>query len=1076
MKPATYAFLIFSICLGFAMPAQGQAVQAWQGTIDLPTYLLGDEDPNPPFPVAGRHRTYPYTMLDDLTDRRETKTYKAVFLENEFLKAIVLPELGGRLYSVYDKISQREVFYRNNVVKYGLVSLRGAWVSGGIEFNFPDGHTVVTVSPVASKIEQNPDGSGTVIVGDMDWVTGMHWEVALTLRPGQARVEQRVTLFNDTPATHRYWYWANAAVPATDDMQFIYPMREAYPHLKGVVWSYPLHEGVDYSWYKNVREPSSLFARQVHREFFGAYYHQADYGVVHVADFREVPGKKVWTWGVAEDGLIWTNLLTDRDGPYNEIQSGRYQTQLNYEFMPPRQAESWTEYWYPVRGLDGGFVEAGAQGALNVRFLPASGGEKARVELRISPATEIGNAVLRVKPATQAAREFGPLSLRPLAPQTFTVPVENLEAEKKGFAVDLVSSAGLNLLHWSAAEPVDGNADFVPAAGAAAPPAVPLEKMTVEQLFLHGEEEEKDGREAAAAETYQQVLERDPGYIPALLKLAWRAYAGADLATAQNLVARAMGRDVTNTQVFYAAGVFYRAAQRPTLSQDAFWAAIQYGGPAAPALAQLGEISIDLKHYDEAAHLLRRARSYNADDALVLTDLAAALRLGGQLPEAREAVGQALAKAPLLPMALAEQWRIRGAATAAPAEWARWLPADVENYLEVAAWYRGLGDLASSDAVLEAARKNLPPERLSPMVDYYGVANAREEGDAPRADRLALQAAAGPYARVFPNRLEDVRVLVEALQQNPTDAHAQFFLGNFLFAHGRYDAAANLWAQALGEGFESSVLMRNLGLYGWRIKKDLPGAAGFYESAVRLDPGDFRHYVDLDEIYFQLGDLARREKLFAAAPESVLARDTVRVRRALWLVQEKRFDEALKLLSDRSFKPWEGGVTVREVFVVANLRKGRELLAARKFEDAEKSLREALTYPHSLGVGKPDKPHDEQALYWLGLALEAQGKNDGARDAWRQAADEGKGAYGTSRVFAGLALRKLGESAEADKTLDSVLQASREEKPSANDLYLAGLLSLAESHGEEAQGYFRRAVELDPTLWQARIELEATGL
>ncbi|MBZ5561425.1 MAG: DUF5107 domain-containing protein [Acidobacteriia bacterium] len=303
-------FLLWVLILA-AVPAPGQTVKAWQGTMDIPTYLLGEEDPNPAFPL-GRHRIYPYTMLDDLTDQKESKVYRFIGLENEYLKAIILPDVGGRLYSLYDKVDKREVFYRNNVMKYGLVALRGAWISGGIEFNFPDGHTVITVSPVAATYHQNADGSATGVVGSEDWITGMHWEVALTLRPGSARIEQHVTLFNPTPTPNPYWYWANAAVPATPDMQFIYPMREAYPHSLSV-WSYPIHQGVDYSWYKNVRQPTSLFGRQVHRNFFGAYYHESDFGVVHVADYHEVPGKKVWTWGVADDGLIWTGLLTDHD-------------------------------------------------------------------------------------------------------------------------------------------------------------------------------------------------------------------------------------------------------------------------------------------------------------------------------------------------------------------------------------------------------------------------------------------------------------------------------------------------------------------------------------------------------------------------------------------------------------------------------------------------------------------------------------------------------------------------------------------------------------------------------------------
>jgi len=1081
MKPLQRVTLLgFVLWLGFAVPARSQAVRAWQGTIDIPTYAVGEEDPNPPFPLANRHRIYPYTMLDDLTDRLETKSYKAVFLENQYLRAIVLPGMGGRLYSLYDKLNKHEVFYRNNVVKYGLVALRGAWISGGIEFNFPDGHTVITVSPVASVLRQDPDGSATVVVGDVDQVTGMHWEVALTLRPGQARLEQQVTLFNATPLTNLYWFWANAAVPATDDMQFIYPMREAYPHSRDVVWTYPIYKGVDYSWYKNVRAPTSLFGRQVHREFFGAYYHQTDYGVIHVADYHEVPGKKIWTWGVADDGLIWTNLLTDHDGPYNEIQAGRYETQLNYELMAPRRVESFTEYWYPVRGLNGGFVEATSQLALNVGIFPPSGGEKQHAEVVLFPTVGIKEAKVRVMLGSQLLREFGPLSFEPMTAVHLGVPVEDLAAAKSKIAVEVESSAKRILLRWGAADPVDGNPDFIPAAGA--PQPTPPEKMAVEELFQRGVEQEKAGREEAARETYEAVLARDPGYIPALLQQAWRAYRAADLARAGERLGHAMARDAFDPRLHYAAGVVYRASERWALAQDAFWTAMHYGSPPAPALAQLGEISIRIKNYDEAVKLLRRALSYNPDDAAAQTDLAVALRLAGRFDEAERAVDEALRKMPLLPWALAERWRIgeaRGASTSsregAAAEWNASLPADVQDYLELAAWYHSLDDSASADAVLTTAVRDLPSQALSPLVYYYLASDARRQGQDQRAQEYAAKAAAAPYAKVFPNRLEDAAVLDEALLRNPLDAHAQYFLGNFLFAHGRYEDAARFWAQAFGKGFEYSVLLRNLGLCAWRVKKDLTGAAGFYESAIRLAPNDYRLYLDLDEIYLQSGDQAHRQKLFAQAPPAVLERDTVQARRALLLAQRQQYDQALELLTNRHFKPWEGGVVVRQMFVLANVLKGRQALEAKNFAEAETAFRRALEYPASLGTGKPDKPQDAEQLFWLGEALAAQGKTEAARNAWRQAAEEGKTGSRAASLYCGLALRRLGQAEEADKVLKPLAQAASEPKPSADDFYLAGLLDLFENRAEQGKSRLGRALELDPSLWQARIELDRAG-
>ncbi len=1073
------------LCLWVAAAgrARAEGVRAWQGTLELPTYALGEEDPNPPFPLIVRHSIYPYTMLDDLTDRLENKTYRALYLENEFLKAIILPDLGGRLYSLYDKTSKREVFYRSNVVKYGLVALRGAWVSGGIEFNFPDGHTVVTVSPVASTILRNSDGSATVVVGDVDQVTGMHWEVALTLRPGDGRLDQRVKLFNATELTSLYWFWANAAVPATEDMQFVFPMREAYPHARWPVHTYPNYESVDYSRYKNIRQPTSLFGRQVHRNFFGAYYRDSDCGVVHVADFREVPGKKLWSWGMAGDGLIWTDLLTDRDGPYNEIQSGRYETQLNYEFMTPHRVESWTEYWYPVRGLGGGILEATNELALNAVIVQASGQKMGRVEIMLCPVVEISGVKVRLKSGTRVILEFGPVSLKPLIPTTFKVPLKEIETKiqsssEPGAIVEVESSTGQILAHWSASDPVDRNPDFVPAAGSPEPKEKPTERMTVDELFLRGVEQEKSGWAEVAAGTYEAVLKRDSGHIPALLKLAMRHYRAADFRGAETLIRRALDRNGIDPAAQYAAGIVYKASERWNLASDAFWTALHYGGPAGPAYAQLGEIAIRQKDYEAAARLLQKALSYNSDDALTLADLGVALRLGGNKEKAARAASRAVEDMPLLPFALAERAKITRARETQPSSaedsqlaWTQVAGPNVETYLEIAAWYGRLGDFASSDEVLQAAIKEVPSGSSAPMVYYYLASNAQREGRAQAADEFGRQAASAPHEKISPHRLSDAQVLLEAIERNPFDGQAPYFLGNFLFAYSRYDDAAKAWLQAQSKGFEYSVLARNLGIYAWRVKSDPTAAARYYETAIRLAPSDYRLYVDLDRIYLQLNDTASRVKLLSNAPPQILERDTVRMRRVLLLVEQQQYEEALKLLTGHRFKPWEGGEIVRQMYVLAQLEQGKQKFHAGDAAGAEKAFLQATEYPTNLGVGKPADPHDTEALYWLGEALNAQGKTRAAQQAWSDAAAEGRGGAGTSKLFTGLALRKLRRSVEADIILGDLVRAAARNNAGAYDYYVGGLAERYLKREDRAQTDFRRALDRDPSFWQARLEL-----
>ena len=441
---------------------------------------------------------------------------------------------------------------------------------------------------------------------------------------------------------------------------------------------------------------------------------------------------------------------------------------------------------------------------------------------------------------------------------------------------------------------------------------------------------------------------------------------------------------------------------------------------------------------------------------------------------------------PLLPFAVAERWReetiISGGAetaeTAGPLLFSR---PDAQDYLEVAAWYRGLGDYPSADAVLKRALKDLPASALSPLVYYYLASDARAEQDATGARSFAAEAAAASYHKVFPQRLSDALVLAEAIAQSPVDARAKYYLGNFFFARGRYEDAARLWFQALGGGFDYSVLDRNLGVYAWRVKRDRKAAAGFYAQALQLAPGDYRLYTDLDEIYAQLGDTAHRADVFAKAPAAVLDRDTVRVRRALLDVEQRRYDQALVLLTGHRFKPWEGGEVVRRIYVRANLEQGKSKLRARRAQEAEAAFRRALEYPADLGVGKPDKPHDEQALYWLGEALEAEGKRNGARQAWGEAVAEGKAAgpfgrdsSGEPQVCAALALDKLGRTSEGQKILNDLASGPSKKNAGKNagayDFYVAGLAERARDHAHQAGSDFRRALELDPSLWEARLE------
>ena len=644
-------------------------------------------------------------------------------------------------------------------------------------------------------------------------------------------------------------------------------------------------------------------------------------------------------------------------------------------------------------------------------------------------------------------------------------------------------------MHWSAADPIDGNPDFVSIAGTAEPAPKSLNMMTAQEIYQYGVEKEKEsavegappGEEDEIANIYRRVLEQDPGYGPALLKLAWRRYRAADFRGAVDLLDCA--RDRFDPEVNYAYGVIYRAAGNLEKAANSFWLSSHYGGPLAPAFAQLGETLIAQKKYDDAIEVLHRTLDHNAGDAMALTDLTVALRLAGKTAKAAQVLDQALEKMRLLPFAQAERQRLAGSSTGPRGERtaSKLLDSPYEfDYLEVAAWYRSLGDMESSDFVLQAALKDFSSREISPMPYYYLASNARLEGKNQDAEQFALKATGMPYERVFPCRVMDALVLEDVIEHNTHDTHAKYFLGNLYFARGRYEDAAKLWKEAQSEGFEYSPLQRNLAMYAWLVKKDLNGARLLLERAIQLAPSDYRLYATLDDIYIALGEASAQREMFEGMPAAVLNHDPVRVRQSRWFALEKKYDQALRLMMDPPFIPGPGGEMNRRVYVWINIQKGKAELEAGDSKEAEKAFRQATEYPLFLGVGKNYKPNNAEAFFWLGEALKAEGDNEGARAAWQTAThqgrdDQGFASYfpkGIPYFFSILALRELGYTEQADHALDELLEAVKKDHATAADFYVAGLAERYRKHEDQAKNAFRHALELDPLLWEARAAKE----
>ena len=228
-------------------------VKVWSEEVIIPTYEVGVPEKNPMFLEKRVYQgstgvVYPYPVIEKIEDKPHDKKYNALWLENKYIKIMVLPELGGRVQMAYDKIKQRHFIYYNNVIKPALVGLAGPWISGGIEFNWPQHHRPSTFMPVDYTIERLEDGGATVWVSERERMFHQRGAAGFTLRPDRAVLEIRGRVYNPTPIPQTFLWWANPAVAVNDHYQSVFPadVNAVYDHGKRDVSTFPIATGTYY--------------------------------------------------------------------------------------------------------------------------------------------------------------------------------------------------------------------------------------------------------------------------------------------------------------------------------------------------------------------------------------------------------------------------------------------------------------------------------------------------------------------------------------------------------------------------------------------------------------------------------------------------------------------------------------------------------------------------------------------------------------------------------------------------------------------------------------------------------------
>jgi len=760
-------------------------------------------------------------------------------------------------------------------------------------------------------------------------------------------------------------------------MQFIYPMTKATSGSRAV--NFPIHEGVDLSWYVNHPRAVDLFALDTREDFFGCYERDADAGVVHVSNSEEAWGKKFFTWGTTGDGAVWTERLTDDDGPYCEIQSGKFATQSIHGILSPHAVDTWKEYWLPVKKM-GNFRWANKNAALNLELVPEDA--PTNIKFGFNTTSEIsGEILLKVGEKTIYKKRA---SIGPGKPFSETVCVPTDMNDEDDMTLTLFSEDGEDIISYSKGQPIKTAATI-------------SEEIVsdAERLCKAGLDAEKRINVAEAKRLYEEALQNDPKCVSARYAIGILYLKSGEFDVAQEQLQSALSIAPDNPEAHYYLGLAFKVqgkldeakAEFSKISECEDFVCNGY----IPSLQTknfvfanyfLGEIAMIEGDFDNAAQFFSKSVSANPLNIKAIDMCAIAQRKLGQLNEAKNLLKNALDICPTDFLALTELCFI----AEADDEWhnlKKALRNEAQSYLEVATDYGNVGLYDESVTVLSKyIEQNCDEKDTYPLVYYYLGYYFEQVGDQSEAQKNYQKGKEADRRYVFPHRLETIQVLHSALKIDPSDARARYYLGNLLYSKGRYEEAIKEWEKSVAIEPDFSVAHRNLGFAYRQIRDDIPRTIEQYELAIACDKDDYRLYIDLNELYAD--DRQKSLAMFQKAPKSVKARSDIAAKMATLHVELGNYDEAITLLSEHKFNPWEGARVMHKLYSDAHIGRGNIHYDKGEYQHALADFLAALEYPPHLGVGKPPHLENAPARYLAGLAYKALGKTGKAKEMFQQ--------------------------------------------------------------------------------------------
>ncbi len=978
-------------------------------TQSIKTYPFSE--PNPVPILVKDTRLYPYHSFEGYSHEGTPRDWKVVTLENDLVEVFVLPEIGGKVWGARVKKTGHEFIYRNEVVKFRNIALRGPWTSGGIEFNFGViGHTPSTATPVDYALRTNPDGSVSCIVGTMDLSSRTEWRVEIRLPADKAAFETNVLWHNGTPLEQPYYNWMTAAAFAKDDLEMSIPGN-----------AYLTHPGAREPWpsddqrrflpvYRNNRFGSNKSFHVVGelQNFFGGYYRDAGYGFGHWARHEEMPGQKLWLWALSRSGGIWEDLLTDTDGQYVEYQAGRLMVQFTPDAhvnpitqagFDPFATDRWTETWFPLEGI-GGLTDASRDAAISVR---EAGGQ---LQIGVNAFGQASDT-LRVWSGDRLVMER-PVTLVPLEPFTTSVPHAAGAPYRVALArlgIDYSSNPSAREL----ARPFETDA--------AAVASIP----ETDRLVFEAKELIQGRRYDQARPMLEAALTRTPWHRNALLAMADLDYRSAWYEVGLARVVRALRLDAYDAEANFIAGNLYRALGKMADAREAFgWAARSMAFRSA-ANVQLAELALVRGDVAEGERYARIALDYNRLNLSAWQIIAMAGRKTGNAAMVTEATTALLSLDPLHHFVRAERYLATpGAATLAAFIDGLRSEFPDQSVLELAIGYANRGQSADAIAILEPAVARMRNPLLRAWLAYL------------KKDAAALGGAAD-VALVFPYRLETLPVLTWVAQQN-THWSWTYLLALNLWSFDRLSEAERLIAP-LGNTPEAASFYVSRAFLteksGGDPEPDLKRADALADNDRTVRIPLIQHYQKQNKWADALAASGRARQQF---PQDFNL-DLLHVRS---LIHLERATEALAVLNVVRVLPSEHARETHQMFVQAHTLAALAAFNASRWDEAATHLTAALEWPEHLGQGKPYEPEERLTHFLLGRVDERRGRAADARrhfEAVVSATGPGTGQH--LDLLASAARQSLGQAATSPTIPPDLTQSG-----DLDDILLVRALSL----------------------------------